>query len=285
VELRPKPLARTAAIMTGLLPGPVLPVTEMSDEGGVQGADVGMPEGPAAGVAHSVSIREETIVAAITGFLDQYVFSHDRADWLAGLIPATSAERADARARQQAHLTAELARIRTAMAGADDRTSPPRRRHQPRHPGLPAAHPGPPRRPPHPAHHHPGPARRPDRRRRPRPGPALLDELPYLTSQLDDAPADLVAALLDALDIQVLYRPEQQQATIWATLTDTTPAAITALFNDPRIAASMPSPRQSAETSTPGPISDSAQGPIGHGAKSENISQSRRLTIEAVIQL
>jgi len=29
----------------------LLPVTEMSDEGGVQGADVGMFEGPAAGVA------------------------------------------------------------------------------------------------------------------------------------------------------------------------------------------------------------------------------------------
>jgi hypothetical protein len=53
--------------------------------------------------------------------------------------------------------------------------------------------------------------------------PSLLDELPYLTSQLNDAPADLVAGLLDALDIQVLYRPEQHQATIWATLTDTTP--------------------------------------------------------------
>jgi hypothetical protein len=29
----------------------VLPVTEISDEGGVQGADVGVPEGPAAVVA------------------------------------------------------------------------------------------------------------------------------------------------------------------------------------------------------------------------------------------
>jgi hypothetical protein len=116
--------------------------------------------------AHSVSIREETIVAAITGFLDQYVFSHDRAAQLAGL---------------------------TAAAVPDQ-------------------------------------------------DPALLDALPYLTSQPDDAPAHLVAALLDALD--------------------TTPATITALFSDPRAAASVPSPRPPAETSTPGLISDSAPGPI-----------------------
>jgi hypothetical protein len=49
--------------------------------------------------------------------------------------------------------------------------------------------------------------------------PSLLDELPYLTSQLHKAPADLVAGLLDTPDIQVLYQPEQHQATILATLT------------------------------------------------------------------
>jgi hypothetical protein len=52
---------------------------------------------------------------------------------------------------------------------------------------------------------------------------ALLDELPYLVGQLHDAPADLIEALINALDTQVLYRPEQDQATIWATLTNTTP--------------------------------------------------------------
>jgi hypothetical protein len=95
--------------------------------------------------------------------------------------------------------------------------------------------------------------------------PSLLDELPYLTAQLDDAPAHLVAALLDALDIQVLYRPEQQQATIWATLTDTTPRTITVLLSDPRVAASIPAPRRPAETSTEAIISDSAQSPISTG--------------------
>jgi hypothetical protein len=32
--------------------------------------------------------------------------------------------------------------------------------------------------------------------------------------------------VISALDIQVLYQPEQDQATIWATLTDTTPAIV-----------------------------------------------------------
>jgi hypothetical protein len=50
--------------------------------------------------------------------------------------------------------------------------------------------------------------------------PSLPGELPYLTSQLHEAPADLAAGLPDALDIQVLYRPQQHQPTIRATLTD-----------------------------------------------------------------
>jgi hypothetical protein len=88
--------------------------------------------------------------------------------------------------------------------------------------------------------------------------PALLDELPYLTSQLEDAPADLVEALINALDIQILYRPEQDQATIWATPTDTTPATITVLLHDPRVTAS----QTTTQPGTPDPISELAQGPI-----------------------
>jgi hypothetical protein len=84
--------------------------------------------------------------------------------------------------------------------------------------------------------------------------PALFDELPHLASQLADAPAALVEALLNALDIQVLYRPEQHQATIWATLTDTTPATITALLGDPRVTATQTSPQQPGQPSTPSPI-------------------------------
>jgi hypothetical protein len=91
--------------------------------------------------------------------------------------------------------------------------------------------------------------------------PTLLDELPYLTSQLTDAPADLVEALINALDIQILYRPEQHQATVWATLTDTTPATINALLADPRVTGRQ---TNTHHVGTPAPYSDLARGPMIH---------------------
>ncbi|HEY3810493.1 MAG TPA: hypothetical protein VGL49_03580 [Acidimicrobiales bacterium] len=81
------------------------------------------PSNPRHAAAHpdhpatSVSIRHKTIMAAITRFLDQWVFGHDRAAMLADLIPAASAEQAAARQRQHDRLTAELARIATPQAG------------------------------------------------------------------------------------------------------------------------------------------------------------------------
>jgi hypothetical protein len=86
--------------------------------------------------------------------------------------------------------------------------------------------------------------------------------LPYLAGQIADIPADLIEALLNALDIQILYRPEQHQATICATLTDTTPATITALLNDPRVTASQLGPQPSAQAGPTIPNSELAQGPI-----------------------
>ena len=229
--------------------------------------------------ATSVSIREETILAAIAGFLDQHVFSHDRAAMLAAQIPATSAEQAAARQRQETHLRAELARIATAQAGlftelerlgAD--TTPAthayRQRIQARHAEL------------HDEHTRTqaqlvddlAAAATPDQ------DPALLDELPYLAGQLTDAPAHLTEALINALDIPILYRPEQGQATIWATLTDTTPATITALLSDPRVAASQTSPQPSARPGIPVPNAELAQGPIApetghdHGSSRQALS-------------
>ena len=68
-------------------------------------------------VGHSVSIRQEAIIAAITRFLDQYAFGYDRAAMLADLIPATTAGHAADRAKKEARLHAELDRIDTAQAG------------------------------------------------------------------------------------------------------------------------------------------------------------------------
>jgi site-specific DNA recombinase len=62
----------------------------------------------------------------------------------------------------------------------------------------------------------------------------LLDELPYAAAHLTDAPAAVKASLYAAFDIQALYRQAQRQATIWATITDATPAIVDALLADPR---------------------------------------------------
>lgn len=64
--------------------------------------------------------------------------------------------------------------------------------------------------------------------------PSLLDELPTLPDLLTDAPPRLLAALLEAFDIQALYNKDMHQATIWVTITDTTPQAIADLLTDPR---------------------------------------------------
>jgi hypothetical protein len=47
-------------------------------------------------------------------------------------------------------------------------------------------------------------------------------------------PEHVKARLYDAFDIQVLYRQHMRQATIWATITDTTPGTVAALLTDPR---------------------------------------------------
>src|ERR1019366_4381523 len=204
--------------------------------------------------ATSVSVREDTIMAAITAFLDQYVFGYDRAAMLTDRIPVTTAEHAAARAREHARLTNEIARIDTAQAGllteleqlgAD--TSPATQAYRTR---IRARN----------SEYH-------DQRTAtqtqldtlnaaatPHEDPALLDELPHLTTTLAHAPAPLIENLLTALDIQVLYRPEQVQASILATLTDTTPQTINALLSDPRTSTTPP----------PAPLEDLPQDPPVH---------------------
>jgi site-specific DNA recombinase len=206
----------------------------------------------------SVSVREDTVVAAITAFLDQYVFGYDRAAMLKDRIPVTTAEHAAARAREHARLSADIARIDTAQAGllteleqlgADK--SPATQAYRTR---IRARN----------SEYH-------DQRTAtqtqldtlnaaatPRDDPALLDELPHLTTTLAGAPAPLIEDLLTALDLQVLYRPEQDQATIWATLTDTTPQTINALLNDPRTSTTLPGLHPA------GPFADLPQDPPVH---------------------
>jgi hypothetical protein len=48
------------------------------------------------------------------------------------------------------------------------------------------------------------------------------------------APDTIREQLYAALDLQVLYRADKNQATIWVTLTENTPQLITALTDDTR---------------------------------------------------
>ena len=67
-----------------------------------------------------------------------------------------------------------------------------------------------------------------------RPDPALLDELPYAPELLGNVPDHIRATVYAAFQVHVLYRQDQHQATIRATITDATPQIIQALQYDPR---------------------------------------------------
>jgi site-specific DNA recombinase len=181
-----------------------------------------------------VSIREDTLVAALAGFFDQYVFGYDRAALLAAQLPATAAGHAEAQARQIAHLDAQLARIEAAERGliteleapadpADPATAAYRARIRARYAELyqerttteaelaalratvPQGN-----------------------------DPTLLDELPTAVGLLADAPPRIKEALFAAFDIYALYSKDTNQVTIRAVLTEDTPGTIAALLNDPR---------------------------------------------------
>jgi hypothetical protein len=64
--------------------------------------------------------------------------------------------------------------------------------------------------------------------------PALLDELPLAGDIVTAAPDRIKEAIYAAFDIHALYRHDQHQVTMWATITPSTPATIAALITDPR---------------------------------------------------
>jgi hypothetical protein len=212
----------------------------------------------------SVSVREDLLLAAITGFLDDYVLGHDRAGHLAARMPVTAADQAAQRAAAITTAQAEITRTDTAQAGlmtelealgAD--TSPAANAYRARiRERFTQLH---------------------DQRTHaetqltalqaasePVSDPALLDELPYLPGILRYAPEPLIERLLAALDVQCLYRKNLDQVTIWATITDTTPRTLAALLADPRTDNdTAASPQQPAPiTAAPDNRGELAQGPI-----------------------
>jgi DNA invertase Pin-like site-specific DNA recombinase len=181
-----------------------------------------------------VSVREDTLLDALAGFFDQYIFGYDRAALLAAQLPATDAGHAEAQARKVARLTTQLARIDAAERGLISELEAPA------DPGDPAAA-----------------AYRARIRARyaelytertrtetdlaalqatttPGNDLTLLDDLPFAASVLPSAPGKIKQALFTAFDIHALYNNDDNQVTIWATITADTPRTITALLNDPR---------------------------------------------------
>jgi hypothetical protein len=49
--------------------------------------------------------------------------------------------------------------------------------------------------------------------------------------------------------VQILYRPDQNQMTIWVTITDATPQAIQELLDDPRTDSDTGHPAETAQVS------------------------------------
>jgi hypothetical protein len=182
----------------------------------------------------TVALPEALIMAAIGTFFDQYVFGHDRAALLAAQLPATDAEHAEARERQEAHLRAELGRIDIAERALISELETP-------------ADPGDPATQAYPTRIRARYAELCDQRTRTETqlktlqaaapddsDPDLLVALPIASAVFTDAPARIKEALLAAFDISVLYRHDLGQVTIRAALTGDTPRTIAALLDDPR---------------------------------------------------
>src|ERR1039457_5305888 len=78
----------------------------------------------------------------------------------------------------------------------------------------------------------------------------LLDAIPLLSGNLSRLPERIQAALFQAFDLQLLYRKDMHQVTIWVTITDSTPHAAAAIINDasrdPAPATTSPAPAQPA---------------------------------------
>jgi len=198
---------------------------------------IASPDHPVA----SISVRQDQLLDAVNGFLDDYVLGHERAANLAALIPVTASDQAAQHAARARTLRAELARIDTAQASliteleqlaADTTpaTTAYRARIRARNAEL------------HDQHTKAATQLAALDDAPPANDPSLLDELPYLPGILAHAPDDLKEKLAAAFDVQCLYRKGPHQVTIWVTITDTTPATLAALLADPRTDNDQPAP-------------------------------------------
>jgi site-specific DNA recombinase len=195
----------------------------------------------------TVKVREDALLEVIAQFLDQRVFGPDRAAHLAATLPANLAEDTARRERQAGELRKQLRKIdasenahareiehlanlpqdapavtalRTRIITRFGELEAERTEITKQLNALTQA-----------------PAFLQD--------PTLLDRLPVLAGILTDAPQRLQAQLFAALDLQLIYKKDTHQVTIYATLTPTTPDTLTGIIaaSEPPTSALGPSPQ------------------------------------------
>jgi hypothetical protein len=180
----------------------------------------------------TVKVREDHLMAVITRFLDERVFGPDRAAHLAATLPASHADDTARRDHHTAELRKQLRKI-DASENAHAREiehlanlpqdSPAvtalRTRIITRFGELEAER-------AEITKQLEALTRAPDFLQ----DPTLLDGLPVLAGILTDAPHRLQAQLFQALDLQLIYKKDTHQVTIYATLTPATPDALAAII-------------------------------------------------------
>ncbi|HEV2371845.1 MAG TPA: recombinase family protein [Streptosporangiaceae bacterium] len=182
----------------------------------------------------TVRVREDDLMTAILDFFHQRIFGPDRAELLARQLPDSAAEAAERRAHQADALRTQLRQIDAAEKAhtreiealtTADTPAPAlvawRTRIIERFTELEAER----------ASLNDQLAAL-DRQAGHDNDPSLLDALPLLSAGLPHLPRRLQAQLFAAFGLELVYNKEDHQVTIYATITPSTPAALTALIRD-----------------------------------------------------
>ncbi len=177
-------------------------------------------------------LSDKVLSKLIAGVLDERVFGADRAAMLTAQLPATAAEKTADRDRRAAALRRQLKKIETSQAalmaeleetGGDPAAAEYRQRIRARYRERSAERTAAEQQ-----------LAELETQTAAADDPSLLDAIPRAAGKFTAAPPEIREALYAALDVQILYRPDQNQMTIWVTITDATPQAIQDLLDDPR---------------------------------------------------
>ena len=218
----------------------------------------------APGHPRNLSIREDYLLAAIRQFFAERIFGPERAALLAQQIPATAAEDQAQREQQSVALrqrkrqidAAENAHAREieSLAHLDDPHAPAitalRSRIIARFTELEAER----------ANIN-AELDALDKQQATIPEPGLLDALPLLGDILHQAPRRLQEQLFAAFDLQILYNKEDDQASLYAAITDSTPLTIAAILDDTGTPGTTTSPQIAGPSTL---VSDSVRTPMWH---------------------